>query len=284
MGAVGIVVGPGRDQLDRIRPEDGQIADIALPLRQVPGVVRIRLGAIAQLVAAERELRRRGQVERPWQRHMARTHAQLSQEPADAEEDAAGVIAGDQHRRGAPSVVQRTDPEALPGIPGRRLVREVLADRAHIRPEETIRSDRDDRHRTARPSERHFPVDPRPRPHLLDQQPNRLVLGARHPVRDDDHRTAQIELAPTARPGLPAMPRKMIPAAVIDGNTLIPGIFGASRPSPSGSVTTSGHRSVGLARPVRPTAPRVMMTHRVGPAKPSTGRNSRTPTKLLTND
>ncbi len=76
MRAVGVVVGAGRDQLDGVGAEERQLADVTLPLRQVPGVVGIRLGTIAELVAAERVLRRRGQIEPLRQRHLARAQAE----------------------------------------------------------------------------------------------------------------------------------------------------------------------------------------------------------------
>ena len=37
-----------------LRAEDGQVADVSLPLRDVPGVVGIGLGAISELVPAKR--------------------------------------------------------------------------------------------------------------------------------------------------------------------------------------------------------------------------------------
>ena len=62
VGAVGGVVRARGDQLDGVGAEDGQIADISLPLRQVPGVVGVGLGTIAELVAAERIPWRRRQL------------------------------------------------------------------------------------------------------------------------------------------------------------------------------------------------------------------------------
>ena len=52
MGAVGIVIRPGRNQFDGVCPEDGQVANIALPLREVPGIVGIRLWSVAKLMTA----------------------------------------------------------------------------------------------------------------------------------------------------------------------------------------------------------------------------------------
>ena len=59
--AVGIVVRAGRNQLDGIAAEDRQVAEVLLPDRQVPGVVGIGLGAVAELVAAQRILGGGGQ-------------------------------------------------------------------------------------------------------------------------------------------------------------------------------------------------------------------------------
>ena len=115
MGAVGGVVGTGRDQLDGVGAEDGQLADVPLPLRQVPGVVRVGLGTIAKLMAAERILGRRGQVEPLRQRHLPGRHAQRAQQPPDAEEDASGIVADDRHdRRTAGAAVDRAECESLP--------------------------------------------------------------------------------------------------------------------------------------------------------------------------
>ena len=53
MGAVAGVVRARRDELDGVAAEDGQVAIILLPLREVPGVVAIGLRSIAQLMAAQ---------------------------------------------------------------------------------------------------------------------------------------------------------------------------------------------------------------------------------------
>ena len=99
MRAVGVVVGPGRNQLDGVGAEDGQVADVPLPLRQVPAVVGIGLGAVAELMAAEGIPRARFDLERRRQQDAALGRPQLAEQPADAEEHAACVVAGDEDGR-----------------------------------------------------------------------------------------------------------------------------------------------------------------------------------------
>ena len=81
--------------------EDREVADVLLPHRHVPGVVGVGLRAVAELMAAERDLRRRDDGERGWDAQRAARHAQLAQQPSDAEEHASRVGAEHEHRRGA---------------------------------------------------------------------------------------------------------------------------------------------------------------------------------------
>ena len=145
MRAAGVVVGTRRDQLDGIGTEDGQVAEVTLPLGQVPGVVRIGLGTIAQLMTAERISRCRGQVEPLRQGHVARAQSQRAQKPADTEEHAPGIVADDQNRRRASAQVEGADLEVLPGFPTWRWGWHVLAERARIRSQQSGRADRDHR-------------------------------------------------------------------------------------------------------------------------------------------
>ena len=216
MRAVGVIVGTGRDQLDGIGAEDRQLADVALPLGQVPGVVRVGLGTIAELMTAERILGCRGQVEPLRQRHLARAHAQRAQEPADAEEHPAGIVADDQHRRRAPRPVHGADLEALPGFAARRRGRDVLAERAGVRAQQSGRPDRDDRHRAARQPQRDLPLDSPPAPApprpgaAPPCSPDRIARPARRPRRGSGR-------APRRRPGLG--PRESDKAGVSDSPT-----------------------------------------------------------------
>ena len=63
MRAIGVVIRARRDHLDGIGAEDREIADVVLPLGQVPGIIRVGLGPIAELVPAERVARSRCHVE-----------------------------------------------------------------------------------------------------------------------------------------------------------------------------------------------------------------------------
>ena len=100
--AVGRVIGARRDQLDGVGAEDGQVADVSLPLSGVPGVVGIGLGAIAELVPAERIFGGGCQVESAGQTRAAATKPQLAEKPAHAEENSALIIA--DHRQDRRSV------------------------------------------------------------------------------------------------------------------------------------------------------------------------------------
>ena len=55
--AVGGIVGARRDQLDGVGAEDREVADVLLPHRHVPRVVGVGLRPVAELMAAERDLR-----------------------------------------------------------------------------------------------------------------------------------------------------------------------------------------------------------------------------------
>ena len=110
VGAVGGVVGARGDQLDGVGAEDREVADVLLPLREVPGVVRVRLRPVAELVPPDRHLGRGLDPEPVREEHPPARHPQLAEQPADAEEDASGVVAGDEDHRPFPS---RPDPIAF---------------------------------------------------------------------------------------------------------------------------------------------------------------------------
>ena len=61
--AVGGVVRPGRNQLDRVRAEDREVADVLLPHRHVPRVVGVGFRPVAELMAAQSDLWGRDDVE-----------------------------------------------------------------------------------------------------------------------------------------------------------------------------------------------------------------------------
>ena len=52
MRAIRIVVGARREQLDRVTTKDGELADVAFPLRQIPAAVGVGFGAVGELMAA----------------------------------------------------------------------------------------------------------------------------------------------------------------------------------------------------------------------------------------
>ncbi len=93
--AIGGIVGAGRNQLDGVGAEDGEVADVAFPHRDAPGVVGVGLGAVAQLMAAQRVFRRGLNIERAGKGDRIAAHFEGAQQAADAEEDAALVVADD---------------------------------------------------------------------------------------------------------------------------------------------------------------------------------------------
>ena len=97
MRAVGGIVGARRDQFDGVAAEDRQIADVLLEDGDGPGVIGVRFRAVAQLVAAQRVARRARFREAIGKLDRAASDAQFAQQPADAEQDAARVVAGDRY-------------------------------------------------------------------------------------------------------------------------------------------------------------------------------------------
>src|SRR5947209_4508102 len=97
MGAVGIVIGARRDQLDSVRAEHSQVTDVLVPKGQIPTVVRIGLGSIAELVAAKFKFRGRDKLRMVNQRYLAARQVHLAQQPADAEQHPARIVADDKY-------------------------------------------------------------------------------------------------------------------------------------------------------------------------------------------
>ena len=62
MRTVRVVIGARRDQLDGIGSEYNQVAEILLPLIEVPAIVGIGFWAKPQLMAAQRIFRRRLEI------------------------------------------------------------------------------------------------------------------------------------------------------------------------------------------------------------------------------
>ena len=172
VGALGVVVRPRRNQLDRVGAEDRQVADVPFPLGKVPAVVGVGLGPVAKLVAAERIPRGGLELELGGQQDAALGRPQFAEQPADAEEHAAGVVARDQHGRalrlGANAIaLGGSRPGPVPEESGER-TGEGLGGRG--------RPDGDDGNRLGRPAREHLPADPGPSRHILDQQLDGLSL------------------------------------------------------------------------------------------------------------
>src|SRR6266566_2625611 len=96
MRTVGIVIRAGRNQLDCVAPENGEVAIVLLPDRQVPGVVRMSLGPVTELMAAQGIPGRGGNVQMIVHRHAASLHVKLAQQSADAEQNAPRIVADDE--------------------------------------------------------------------------------------------------------------------------------------------------------------------------------------------
>ena len=189
VGAVRGVVGARGDQLDGVGAEDGEVADVPLPLREVPGVVRVRLRPVAELVPADRHLGRGLDPEPVREEHPPARHPQLAEQPADAEEDASGVVAGDEDHRPFPS---RPDPIAF-RLPLTAALRERLGKVLREGLEGRRRADGDHGRAVLRPGLVDLPAHLRPRLHLLDQHGHGLALGPGEALRDHDDGLRQVE-------------------------------------------------------------------------------------------
>src|SRR5439155_20380372 len=88
-----------RDQLDGVRAEHRQVTDVLLPEGEIPAVIRIGFGSIAELVAAKFKFGGRDKLRMFNQRYLAARQVHLAQQPADAEQYPARIVANDEHRR-----------------------------------------------------------------------------------------------------------------------------------------------------------------------------------------
>ena len=84
-------------QLGRVGSEDSEIADILFPKRDRPSVIRIGFRTIAELVAAQRVLRRGGDVQIVRDGDLSTTHVHLAQQPANPEQHAPRVVGGNRY-------------------------------------------------------------------------------------------------------------------------------------------------------------------------------------------
>ena len=76
MRAVGVIIRAGRNQLNRVRTEDGQIPHVLVPSGDVPAIVGICFGTITELVAAQTVARCRGDVHIIAEEYLAASHVQ----------------------------------------------------------------------------------------------------------------------------------------------------------------------------------------------------------------
>src|SRR4029077_15942806 len=95
VGAIGSVVGARWYEFDGVAAEHGEVAVILLPSGQIPSVIGVALGAIAELVSAQRVFGGRSHIQVIVHGHTARAHLQLTEQSADAEQDAPGIMADD---------------------------------------------------------------------------------------------------------------------------------------------------------------------------------------------
>ena len=112
------------NELDGVGAEDGEVADVFAPTGGVPGVVRVRLRPVAELVAADAQPGSGGHVEIGPEKHPPIDESQLAEQFPDSEENPAGVIPG--HHDGSPARVDH-DLEAL-GARGRGNLGELHGD------------------------------------------------------------------------------------------------------------------------------------------------------------
>ena len=96
------VVGPGRDDLDGIGAEQGQLAEVLFPFGDGPAGVGVGLRAVADLMPAQRivgrgDHRSAGQ-QRVGQQYRRAADFQVAQQPTHPVQHAAGVVAGDAKR------------------------------------------------------------------------------------------------------------------------------------------------------------------------------------------
>ena len=168
----GVVVRPRRNQLDGIAAEHDEVADVLFPSRHVPRVVRVGLGPVAELVAAQPVRRRRRDIEVVWKRDDARAHPQAAEQVTDPEQDASRIVADDEHGRSA-----RDSFDANPITFGSRrlpipcqFLRILSSKQTELR----RRTDRDDRRWRRRPRQPVVPADVRPLFHFLDQHRDRF--------------------------------------------------------------------------------------------------------------
>ena len=191
MRTVGIIIRTGWNQLNGIAAKHRQVAEVLLPGGQVPGVVRVALGAIPQLVPAQRILGSGGDIQLVPQAHSPPPHSQLAEQISDAEQNAALIVAKHHHRR---IVLRLPDAQPVTLRCARRrrwlqTVREWAGDFMHRR----TQSHGDHRNVRSRPLGHLWPADVSALLHFFDQHLYGLLLSRASVRRRDNHRVAQIE-------------------------------------------------------------------------------------------
>ncbi len=99
MGAVVVVVRARRDQFDGVGAEDDEVANVLFPHRRGPGVVGVGLGAVAELMAADGNLRRGDDAQAVVEIEPLAGHVQFAQKVSGSKEHAAIVVAADDGER-----------------------------------------------------------------------------------------------------------------------------------------------------------------------------------------
>ncbi len=99
MRTVAVIVRARRDQLDGVATEDDEVAEVLLPRGQVPGVVGMGLGPVAELMPTQRILGRGGDVQFIREGRTAALHVQFAQQSANAKQHAARIVTDDEYPR-----------------------------------------------------------------------------------------------------------------------------------------------------------------------------------------
>ncbi len=96
--AVRRVIRARRNQLDGVGPKHGQIADVLLPHRHGPAVVRVGFRPVTELVSAQRISGRARFAPAVRDAHSAALQPHLAQQTSDPEKHPAVVVPPDTHR------------------------------------------------------------------------------------------------------------------------------------------------------------------------------------------
>ena len=181
--AVRIVIRARRDQLDGVGAEHHEVPDILLPHRQRPGIVRVRLRSVSQLMPPKRKARRGGDIRTVRQGDATPFHVQRAQQAPHAEQDSSGIAADDEDDRRCRALNDpypislrargtglRLQFPSVPSSPGADL---------------GFDADGNDGPSIFRPRRARWPADLGPLLHLLDEHRRRLGASGRTGGGDD---------------------------------------------------------------------------------------------------